>query len=119
MKQKILIAEDEAHIQSCLKFVLSDYELTFESTGRDAFEKHQTNTFDLLITDFNMPKMNGLELIQKVRKGSSKMPIILMSGDFSSFIKKKAKKLGVEAFIDKPFSQVTLFEDVVSGLLNS
>jgi two-component system response regulator YesN len=87
---RVLIVDDENHVLEGLKKTIDwaklDVEdLDFANNGEMAWEKFQHSAPDILITDMNMPKMNGVELIKQIRKVDTELPIIILSGydDFS------------------------------------
>jgi CheY-like chemotaxis protein len=79
---RILLVDDNKLGLVARKAVLEDlgYRITTAQEGQEAFEHLLRDRFDLVITDYKMPKMNGLELIAKIRGRELDMPIILISG---------------------------------------
>jgi len=79
----VLIAEDDPDLQDLLKLKVEMAGLQSEivSDGAAAFEKLQTGKFDLLITDFRMPKLDGVELLKKCRENKIHIPVIFQSSD--------------------------------------
>ena len=77
---KILIVDDEPELAELLKFGLEDlsYDVEVKSNPLDALESLKSNSFDLVLTDNHMPKMTGLELIQKM---PTNIPVFLISGN--------------------------------------
>jgi two-component system chemotaxis response regulator CheY len=73
--------------------------------GKDALAKLSSRKVDMLITDLNMPNMNGLELVKEVRTGSTNRmtPIIMLTTESQEIKKTEAKALGVSGWIIKPF----------------
>jgi DNA-binding response OmpR family regulator len=119
----IVIADDEPRLQSSLKFLFNGkgYVVTSATTGTDALEK--LNSFyaqkipvDLLITDIQMPMMDGEHLIQVIREVDATMPILVMTGVGSKELVVNLMKLGCTSYIEKPFSLEAL-EDQVGVLL--
>lgn len=110
MIQKILVVDDEASIRKSLKDVLSmeNYEVQTAKDAEDALEQLHQKSFDLVISDIKMPKVDGLELLQMIRQKWSKMPVMLMSGHGDGETAKKAKSLGACHFIPKPLDLMHL-----------
>ena len=107
MKKTILIAEDFETSAFVLETTLRSqgFEIINTASGSEALEQFNGQIIDLLITDYHIPEMNGLQLVSKVKLNENyiKMPIFLLSTDSSKAIVDEAKKLGVTAWIKKPF----------------
>lgn len=100
----ILVADDEFLIADVLAFALEDegYTVVTASNGRKALDILNAQPVDLVITDFMMPVMNGLELATAIRdRDGGRMPIVLMSGAQAE-IARGRRDLFTEVF-DKPF----------------
>jgi CheY-like chemotaxis protein len=80
--QCILLVDDNANGLKARKMVLEElgYKIVTASHGRDALEQFKPHTFDLVVTDYKMPHMDGLELIASLRKREPELPIVLISG---------------------------------------
>ena len=118
---KILIVDDSMVIRKMVRKSLEDnnHETGQAENGQEGFEAFESGSYDLVITDINMPVLNGFELIAKIRqsaKGTS-TPIIVLSTEFSDDIKQQGKDLGVNAWMVKPTQDDTLNE-VVTALIN-
>lgn len=115
---KILIADDSKTILKMINKYLTDanHEVTKAEDGREALEifKNQQGAFDIIITDINMPNLNGMELSEKIRTGeiNSQIPIIVLSTEESDKIKEEGKKVGVSAWIVKPPKEELLLKAV-------
>jgi two-component system chemotaxis response regulator CheY len=105
----ILIVEDSATTRSLIRAVideLGDFDTVEASTGFEALKMLPAGSFDLIITDINMPDINGLELISFV-KGNDRynhLPIVIISTERSEEDKKRGMALGAAAYISKPFT---------------
>ena len=79
---RILLVDDNKLGLIARKSVLEDlgYRITTATEGQEAFERFSREKFDLVITDYKMPKMNGIELIERIRDRGVEIPIILISG---------------------------------------
>lgn len=106
----ILIAEDEAQIASSLKKNFNDegFKALIAANGEEAFEIYKSNKIDIILLDWKMPKLTGLEVCKKIRLTDNKVPVILITalGDISN--KVEALNAGADDYITKPFS----FEEV-------
>ncbi|MEA2041747.1 MAG: response regulator [Bacteroidota bacterium] len=107
MEKTILVVEDFETSAFVLKTTLEGqgFNIIVAEDGFKALDELNGQNIDLLISDYHMPKMNGIELIEiiKKRKNYQKMPIFILSTDSSFELKNKAKKIGVTAWIKKPF----------------
>jgi len=112
---KILIADDSSSMRSMISFTLTDagYEVASAVDGEDAL-KHLTADTKLLITDLNMPKLNGIELIKKIRSGTVNrfVPIIMLTTESENTKKDEGKKAGATAWIVKPFMPPHLLDTI-------
>ncbi|MDY0321821.1 MAG: response regulator [Arcobacteraceae bacterium] len=105
---KLLIVDDSTMLRDMLSYALSEggYSDVVEAVdGVDGLEKAKATTFDLIITDVNMPNMDGLTLIGELRKLSqySSKPILVLTTERSDEMKAKGKAAGATGWIVKPF----------------
>ncbi len=100
------------------ELISAGYEVVCLQKPERAIEILQNKHFDLVITDYVMPKMNGIDLLCLIRKlhGYENTPVIIMSGNKNAEIKQKAIDEKVSAWIDKPFTKDKLFK-VIETLL--
>jgi two-component system chemotaxis response regulator CheY len=115
MGKTILIADDSTSMRQMIDFTLSEegYTVIQSVDGEDALSKFQAGV-NLLITDLNMPKMNGIELIKKIRNGTINkfVPIIMLTTESESAKKEEGKKAGATAWIVKPFTPENLLDTI-------
>ena len=113
---KVLIVDDEPSITKIMSehFNLSGINTSVASNGKEALEIVKTNQFDFIVTDYNMPTMNGFELIKNIKKDKKLLStsIILMYGDSDSSDLSEAIKMA-DWSMKKPFN----LEIVVTELL--
>jgi CheY-like chemotaxis protein len=109
---KILIAEDDAFFRDALENLLqsSGYETRSCSSGKEAMARLADEVFDILITDFHMPGMDGLELIEKGRNITPMLATILVTGVPMEDLAGRLKKLKVNGFLSKPLDWDELFD---------
>ena len=104
--KKILIIEDEEPIRRVLVRILSDesddYEISEEEDGKLGLNRLLKEEFDLVLCDIKMPKMDGIEVLQKAREKEIFVPVILLTGHGNVAIAVEAMKLGAYDFILKP-----------------
>lgn len=102
---KILIAEDDKNIQKLLKAYLeADYEIAQVYDGQAALDYINKNTIDLLITDVMMPRMDGFELVKRVRLTRTEMPILMLTAKDSIQDKTIGFTNGVDDYMSKPIN---------------
>lgn len=102
---KILVCEDDRALNSLVTSYLSDcgYEVTSCQNGEDGLFALEKTTFDLIITDIMMPKVDGFELAESVRISDKTTPIVFMSAKDDKPSKMYGYKLGIDDYITKPF----------------
>jgi len=106
LKIRILYIEDSPDDQLILKRSLKekmpiDYELITADTATKGLNKIEKETFDLLLLDYRLPDMTGIELVQEIKKKHVKTPIILLTSKGSENIAVEAMKLGIQDYIIK------------------
>jgi len=102
---RILLVDDEQPIQTLLSFPLQKdgYEVVQASDGREALARFAEQTFDLVVLDVMMPRMDGLEVCRRLRARSS-VPIIMLTAKAEEIDKVLGLELGADDYITKPFS---------------
>jgi PAS domain S-box-containing protein len=113
---RILFVDDEADIVKISKKMLESlgYEVIDETDSLEALNifTRDPDIFDLVITDYSMPKMTGLELAKKILDLKPEIPVILCSGNLDNLNAEKSRKIGIRGFIDKPFRKRIIAEMV-------
>lgn len=116
MAKTIMTVDDSATIRQILSLALkgAGYSVVEAINGEDALKKLESSQVSLLITDLNMPKMNGIELIRQVRRsGSSRfMPIIMLTTESQEAKRQEGKAAGASGWITKPFKPEQLVKVV-------
>jgi DNA-binding response OmpR family regulator len=117
MTKRILLCDDEIHILCAAEFKLkrAGYEVQTANDGQEAWEAIREQKPDILITDCQMPRMDGLELVRKVREApeTADLPIFMLTAKgFELSPDELAKKWNVMAVIAKPFSPRELLQRV-------
>jgi CheY-like chemotaxis protein len=104
---RILLVDDNSMGLSARKSVLEElgYCITTCSSGDDALTQLGSNRFELVVTDYKMPKMNGKELIQRIRKQELPVPVILLSG-FADPLGLSEDNTGADIVIQKSANEV-------------
>lgn len=105
--RRILTVDDSPSMRMLLKASLSaqGYSVTSAEDGEDGLERARVERPDLVITDINMPKMDGFALIEALRNEGelSDLPILVLSTEFSDDKKARARQAGATGWITKPF----------------
>ena len=109
MSKKILIAEDSLTMRSLIVSTIEamgDYETVEAGNGFEALRILPREKIDLIITDINMPDINGLELISFIRNNENyrNTPLIIISTESSERDREKGMSLGANAYLVKPFA---------------
>lgn len=109
MEKNILIVEDSSMTRSMIRAAAEEVEgvETFEAAnGFEALRMLPSQEFSLILTDINMPDINGLELINFVRNDPrfSAIPLIIISTEKSEKDKERGLKIGADAYLTKPFT---------------
>jgi DNA-binding NtrC family response regulator len=105
MKKRILIADDEEIVvRSCLRILSAEkFEIDSVSNGLDAIERIAEKEYDMLILDIMMPKMSGMEVLQRVKETHPDTDVIMITGLNQIETAVKAMKLGAFDYLPKPF----------------
>lgn len=108
IKKTILLIDDEEHILRLLQFVLKslDAHLRVSKTGKEALAFLEQNSASVVLLDYSLPSMNGLETLQHIRelKDGGDIKVIMLTARDQTAIRAEAEGLNVEAFLTKPFS---------------
>ncbi|QTN28389.1 response regulator [Rhodoferax sp. AJA081-3] len=120
-KAKILVVEDLNEMRDILRRLLGVLGFANVSTvtnGAEAWEQLNIHNFDLVLCDWNMPKMSGRELLEKVRSTPAlhHLPFIMITGENASDMVRNAIAGGVTDFIVKPFTGALLEHRVKQAL---
>jgi two-component system, chemotaxis family, chemotaxis protein CheY len=114
---RILVVEDSATMRSFVTAALEgegqgEFDVTQVSSGFQALKLLPTSSFDLVITDINMPDINGLELIRFMRTSAQhkETPLIIISTEGRERDRDKGLGLGANAYLVKPFQPEALLE---------
>lgn len=120
MGKKILTVDDSASIRQMVVFTLKSagHTVAEASDGEAGFAKAQSDTFDLVLTDQNMPKMDGLTLIRKLRATPQYLhtPLLMLTTESGENMKSQGKAAGATGWLVKPFDPAKLL-DVVKRVL--
>lgn len=112
MNGRILIVDDNPNMSSLLSEMLDvfEYESIRASNGFEAIEKVENNDFSLVITDMRMPKMSGLDLLQKIKRSKPDIPVVIISGYALDEEGNKVLADLADGFLNKPFKMSDIEE---------
>lgn len=120
MAKKILLVDDSASVRQVAGIALrrAGYETLEASNGKEALEILAGNRPNLIISDVNMPVMNGIEFLRAVKQHptSKFTPVIVLTTESGDDLKQQGREAGAKAWIVKPFQPQTLV-DAVSKLI--
>lgn len=104
----ILVVDDAKSMQDIIAFTIKSkgYEYELANNGEMALQLARSKHFDLILTDINMPEMDGFSLTRELRqlKAYSHTPILVLSTEFSPEKKQKGREVGATGWIIKPFN---------------
>ena len=116
----VLYVEDENDVREFTSKLLSSIlkNVFTAKDGQDGLSKYQENKseIDLIITDINMPKMNGLDMCEQIRKDNHDIPIVITSAHNDSSFLKQAIEIGVNTYAMKPIDIYQLMESIIKAM---
>lgn len=116
MNKKILVVEDEEHILKLVTFLLEkeNYSVIQARNGKEAVFKAKAEYPNLILLDIMIPKMNGFEVVEKIREDFAlkQVPVIILSSKSQFEDKIKAVDLGVVDYVTKPFDNKLLIAKI-------
>ena len=112
--EDILVVDDDSILLGVIKLILEreGFVAHCVESGEEAIEQIKGKTFSLMITDFNMPGLNGLELARKGLEIAPRMPVIMNTGGISPIVKRLAKEIGIAKVLAKPFLPTDLMKTI-------
>ncbi|QXD24110.1 response regulator [Opitutia bacterium ISCC 51] len=117
---RVLLVDDEIFIREMGSDVLSMLGCipSVASDGREAWDMIRTDpsAFDVIISDYNMPEMTGIDLASNVFKDRPNMPFIISTGFASGFTEKQAEDLGISCILQKPYVIQQLKDAIVEAV---
>ena len=114
--KKVLVVDDEVHIIHVvtIKFRNNGYEVISAENGADAYNLACQEKPDVIVTDFQMPVMSGLELVEKLRQNEQTryIPVIMVTARGFAIEEQQKEQLRISQFLSKPFSPKELLRSV-------
>lgn len=117
MKYRILVAEDDQDIAEFIKLYLDNegYDVVLAQDGLTAYEETRRQKIDLAVVDIMLPKMNGYDLIKRIREDSN-IPIVILSAKNLDSDKILGLDLGADDYLTKPFNPLELIARIKSNI---
>ena len=114
----LLYIEDDTEILENVSFLLSRFvkKVYTAVDGEEALKVYTEQKPDILVTDINIPKINGLEVAECIRKENKEIPIIIISAYNDDEQLKKAKEIGVSTYVKKPFTLSDLKDAITKAI---
>jgi CheY-like chemotaxis protein len=114
---KILVVDDEKNIRDCVSMVLSfmGFEVAAASSGNEGLNLFLKSSFDLVLTDLQMPDMDGWALAFNIKEESPDTPVVLMTGEERGSVLERLKGSCVDSVVFKPL----LLEDIQKTVQNA
>jgi DNA-binding response OmpR family regulator len=118
-KKHILVVEDEENMLHAMEFILeaADHKVTAAKSSQEALKKilaakDESSPVDLLIADFQMPPLTGLELIDELNRLDIDMPVLVITGYGNKKLVVELRRRGCDEYLDKPFDDEELVKRV-------
>jgi CheY-like chemotaxis protein len=121
ISKRILVADDNKAIRNVVAWFLEfmGFEVALAANGIEALAVFLENSFDLVLTDLQMPAMDGLSLARHIKERSSSTPVILLTGSDRETVWKKVERSLVDSVIFKPFRLEDLQRTVQAALASN
>jgi signal transduction histidine kinase/CheY-like chemotaxis protein len=118
----VLIADDQEMNLLLLKMMLTRWKCRFDMAkdGATAYELFQTNSYDLVLLDLQMPQMNGIDVVGRIRSDidprKAKVPVVVLTADISPQNEETFRKAGFDDWMLKPFNEKDIYKRIVKNL---
>lgn len=118
---RILVVDDERGFTEliCERLVSEHFEADAAHNGVDALDKLKGKKYDLVVLDVMMPKMDGIQVLEAMRKAKDKTPVIFLTAKTEESDKVKGLRLGADDYVTKPFGMAELMERIKAVLRRS
>ncbi len=115
---KLLYVEDDEDSKITTMLLLEEFfeNIIIAQNGQDGLKKFEDNKIDLILTDISMPKLNGLEMMKRIREVCKDTPIVVLSAHNESNYLDSSIKMGAEGYIFKPID-MNQFIEVISNVI--
>lgn len=118
MLPKILVVDDSDYMRKAVELTLKQFpcDPVFAENGKQGLYEFESGQVDLIITDVNMPEMDGLTMAKEIRKKNKDIPIIVVTTESEESIKTEGRQIGIDGWLVKPFSAnvlIALLKDLL------
>lgn len=116
--KKVLVAEDSSVIQNLTKKILQfqNFDIKSVKNGKEVLKSMETETFDLILMDINMPQMDGMACIREIRsmsdKSKAEIPVVAITGNAKNYSEEDFSSAGFNDFLAKPLDFDKLVDTV-------
>ncbi len=118
-QKKILIIDDEIGPRESLKILFKDnYEVNLAKDGLEGLATMEKEAYDLVILDLKMSGLGGIEVLRQLREARQQTKVIILTGYGSHEIAQEAQRLGVTAYLNKPFDVFDI-RQLVARVINA
>lgn len=116
----VLYAEDEPHTQEAMRSILSNFfkHVYVASNGEEGLELFKNHQPDLVLSDINMPKVNGLEMVQAIRSVDQEIPVMIITAYSDTQYLMDSIFLGIDRYVNKPLNDQEFFKNLLVLLKN-
>ena len=103
-KRRILVVDDQESMRTLLQDMLEviGYEVTLAESGDQALQLVESSDFDLVLSDLNMPGMDGAALLKAIKASLPELPVVIITGYGTFHTEKRVMKEGADGYISKP-----------------
>jgi len=115
---KILVADDQESMRLIISGMLQEkgHNVTTAEDGLQAFDLFKNGDFDLIVADVNMPRLNGLEFLKKVKELKPSARVVFVTGMLEETVRVGAENLGLAGLVLKPFQKADALEVIEKAL---
>ncbi|MFH1220648.1 MAG: response regulator [Candidatus Eisenbacteria bacterium] len=119
-RRRILVVDDQESMRSLLKDMLEviGYEVALAEGGEEALRLMQASQFDLVLTDLNMPGMDGTALLRAIKANKAELPVVIITGYGTFHTEKRVMREGANGYISKPCT-LTKIESTLSSVFSA
>jgi DNA-binding NtrC family response regulator len=118
-KRRILVVDDQESMRTLLQDMLEviGYDVTLAEGGEQALELLESKEFNLVLSDLNMPGMDGSALLRAIKADCSNLPVVIITGYGTFHTEKRVMKEGADGYISKPCT-LSKIEKTISSILS-